>query len=69
MYPELLQHQALRDRWVAIDPRGGRGALALRSGAVVVDNDDELDELCARITAAHRTSLTIVFCGRQPARA
>jgi hypothetical protein len=57
-----------RDRWVAIDPRGavrdGRETpllVALRSGAVVVDADDQLDVLCARLKAARQTSLTIVY--------
>lgn len=69
-YPELLalaqQRAQLRDRWVAIDPAGGSGLAALRSGAVVVDFDAELDELCRRVSAAHRTALTIVYCGHQP---
>ncbi len=37
--------------------------MALTSGAVVVDADDELDVLCARLKAARRTSLTIVYAG------
>jgi hypothetical protein len=35
--------------------------VALRSGAVVIDADDELDVLCARLKAARETSLTIVY--------
>jgi hypothetical protein len=35
--------------------------VALRSGAVVVDADDELDVLCARLKKAKQTSLTIVY--------
>ncbi len=65
-YPELQHLSDLHDRWVAIDPRGGTGLFPLRSGAVVVDHDEEIDELCRRITAEHKTSLTIVFCGRRP---
>jgi hypothetical protein len=66
----------LHDRWVAVDLRGGGAArsksrptpleLALRSGAVVVDADRQLDVLCARLSAAHRTSLTIVFNAAPP---
>ena len=62
---ELAHLPELQDRWVAIDPRGGAG-IALRTGAVVVDYDDELDELCLRISAANRTSLTILYCGPRP---
>ena len=66
---ELANVPSLKDRWVAIDPRGGSPdrdtplSVALRSGAVVVDADDELDVLCARLNAAKLTSLTIVFAG------
>jgi len=68
-YPELRQLQnvaQLRDRWVAIDPRGGHGIAALKSGAVVVDCDDELDALCRRLADAQKTSLTILYCGERP---
>jgi hypothetical protein len=68
---ELANVPSLKDRWVAIDPRGltrDRDTplqVALRSGAVVVDADDELDVLCARLNAARLTSLTIVFAGEK----
>jgi hypothetical protein len=66
---ELASLPLLRDRWVAIDPTGSRNRdgretpllVALRSGAVVVDADDELDVLCARLKKAKQTSLTIVY--------
>jgi hypothetical protein len=60
---ELHHIPSLRDRWVAVDPRGGRGLHGLRSGAVVIDCDAELDALCRRISDAGMTSLTILFCG------
>ena len=66
---ELASVPSLKDRWVAIDPRGTAPdrdtplSVSLRSGAVVVDADDELDVLCARLNAAKLTSLTIVFAG------
>ncbi len=65
-YPELSHLTELRDRWVAIDPRGGEGIAALKSGAVVVDCDDELDALCRRLAEAQKTSLTILYCGNRP---
>ena len=37
------------------------GALAERNGDVV-DSDEELSELCARMREAGRSSCTIVFC-------
>jgi hypothetical protein len=69
-FAELASVPSLKDRWVAIDPRGSTGddtplRVALTSGAVVVDADDELDVLCARLKAARRTSLTIVYAGHR----
>jgi hypothetical protein len=66
---ELSDVPSLRNHWVAIDPRGLRSdretplKLCLRSGAVVVDADYELDVLCARLRASNETSLTIVHVG------
>jgi hypothetical protein len=62
--------------WVAIAPAPMSRAnpsndrvtplrVALQSGAVVVDADDELDVLCARLKAAKQTSLTIVYNGKR----
>ena len=68
---ELTKVPSLKDRWVAIDPRGNAPdrdtplQVALASGAVVVDADDELDVLCARLNAAKLTSLTIVYAGNK----
>ncbi len=68
---ELASVPSLKDRWVAIDPNGSSPdrdtplSVSLRSGAVVVDADDELDVLCARLNAAKLTSLTIVFAGNR----
>lgn len=70
---ELAKLPSLKDRWVAIDPQGRIEdretplQVALTSGAVVVDADDELDVLCARLKAAKLTSLTIVFAGERAA--
>lgn len=67
---ELAQVPYLRDHWVAIDPRGLRNdritplSVQLKSGAIVVDADQELDVLCKRLKASHETSLTIVHVGR-----
>lgn len=62
---ELHRDPQLRNHWVAIDPRGGQGIVALRSGAVVVDYDSELASLCCRLAEANKTSLTILFCGHR----
>ena len=68
---ELAAVPSLENRWVAIDPAGSSTPdretplkVALRSGAVVVDADPELDVLCARLKKRKLTSLTIVYAGR-----
>ena len=64
---ELSQVPTLRNHWVALDFEArnagpeGRTALALKSGARVIDFDPELDVLCARLRANRESSLTIVY--------
>lgn len=64
------QVPTLRDHWVAVDetpkantnvPAPKAELIALESGAVVVDHDEELDALCTRLSEAGKTSLTIVY--------
>ena len=69
---EVCANVELRDQWVAIDMNASFGrvfdaplSIKLSTGAVVVDADADLDVLCQRLTAERRTSLTIVFAGRQ----
>jgi len=59
---ELQNIQYLRDRWVAIDPRGGEGLAMLRNGGVVVDFDADVGDLCARLEVRGLSSLEIRFC-------
>ena len=59
----------LRNRWVAIDRRGGKGLAALRNGCVVVDFDSDVGNLCARLELQGRSSLEIFFCGTPSALA
>jgi hypothetical protein len=67
---DLSSVKSLQGRWVAIDPSGHKNdritplRVNLQSGAVVVDADDELDVLCARLKAAKQSSLTIVYNGK-----
>ena len=68
---DLSSVPSLRGLWVALDYRPRVSdretplKVALRSGAVVVDADDELDVLCARLKEAKQTSLTIVYNGKR----
>ncbi|HEY3355772.1 MAG TPA: hypothetical protein VGQ83_21145 [Polyangia bacterium] len=61
-YTELENIHYLRDRWVALDPRGGKGFAALRNGCVVVDFDCDVGDLCARLETQGRSSLEILYC-------
>ncbi len=58
---ELERFQQLRNRWVAIDPRGGQGLVPMRNGAVVVDFDSDVGALCVRIEKEGRRSIEIRF--------
>lgn len=58
----------LDGRWVAIKTDGGSG-LRLPSGAVLIDFDTELDELCLRVAEAGHTNLTIFQCSRSRGQA
>ena len=73
-HSDLASVPSLQGLWVAIDSGGGPRPrsdretplrVALQSGAVVVDADDELDVLCARLKASKQTSLTIVYNGKR----
>jgi hypothetical protein len=59
---EIRNIRHLNNRWVAIDPRGGEGLVALRNGSVVVDFDADVGDLCARLEEDGRSSLEICFC-------
>ena len=52
----------LLGRWVAINTQGGSGLRYLSSGAVLVDHDTELDELCVRVAEAGYKNLDIFLC-------
>ena len=77
---ELSSVPSLQGLWVAIAPAAATSSrtaagqsndretplrVALQSGAVVVDADDQLDVLCARLKASKQTSLTIVYNGKR----
>jgi hypothetical protein len=76
--PQLLRRvpSSLEGLWIAIAPpatgqsndRDTPLRVALASGDVVVDADDQLDVLCARLKAEKLTSLTIVYNGKRHIR-
>ncbi|MEZ4300552.1 MAG: hypothetical protein R3B70_36780 [Polyangiaceae bacterium] len=59
---EVCSSDRFRGRWVALDNvRYATGSTAPVE-ADVVDADEDLAELCARMRAADRTSCAILFC-------
>ena len=67
---EISSVRSLEGLWVAIAPSSSNDRdtplrVALNSGQVVVDADDQLDVLCARLKAARQTALTIVYNGKR----
>ena len=60
---EIRQHPAFRGRWVALGGCVYDGHSPDPSDAEVVDSDEDLSELCARIEAAERRNCEIRFCG------
>ena len=72
-HASLSSVSSLKGLWIAIAPaaigqrtdRDTPLCVALESGDVVVDADDQLDVLCARLKAEKLTSLTIVYNGKR----
>ena len=60
---EIAQRPEFRGRWVALDGCVYDGHSPDPADAEVVDSDEDLSELCARIEAAERRHCEIRFCG------
>jgi hypothetical protein len=61
-WPELCQAQELKGLWVALDNcRYDQATLQPIEGDVV-DADEELAELCARMRETGRSSCAILYC-------
>ena len=62
-WAEICECDEFRGRWVALDEcRYDEGTGQATEGAVI-DSDDDLVELCARIRASQRKNCAILFCG------
>jgi hypothetical protein len=62
----ICQSDLYRGRWVALDAVRYDPASAQPLEGEVVDADEDLAELCARMRAADRTACAIVFCEPEP---
>ena len=61
-WPDLCRSERYKGLWVAIDNCRYDSSTRQPVEGDVVDSDEELSELCARMREAGRSSCTIVFC-------
>lgn len=60
-WADICREAAWQGRWVALDSCAYNEAGEATAG-LVVDYDDDLAELCARLSAERRKSCSVVFC-------
>jgi len=60
--PEDSDASDFRGRWVALDNCRYDGCTGQPVEGDVVDSDEDLAELCARLNAAGKSRCTIIFC-------
>jgi hypothetical protein len=63
VWEDIRRDVAWQGRWVALDDCAYNDAGETTAG-VVVDYDDNLAELCARLSAERRKRCSVVFCRR-----
>lgn len=61
-WPEICRSDLYRGRWVALDSVRYDPATSQPIEAEVVDVDEDLADLCARMRASDRTSCAILHC-------
>jgi hypothetical protein len=61
-WSEMVRSEKYRGRWVALDSVRYDPATSQPVEADVVDVDEDLADLCARMRESDRTSCAIVFC-------
>lgn len=61
-WSEVCSSDRFRGRWVALDNVRYASGSTIPVEAEVVDADEDLAELCARMRAADRTACAILFC-------
>lgn len=62
LWLDMLRSDELRGRWVALDNVRYDPATAQPVEADLVDADEDLADLCARMREADHTSCAILFC-------
>ena len=61
-WPDMCRAEQFRGRWVALDNVRYTPGSTRPSEADVVDADEDLADLCARMRETDRTSCAILFC-------
>ncbi len=62
-WDQICHDNDLRGRWIAMDECQYDEATGRATEGLVVDSDDDLAELCARIRESSRTNCSILFAG------
>ena len=61
-WSEIARSREYQGRWVALDGVRYEAGTSRPAEAEVVDSDEDLADLCARMREADHTSCAIVFC-------
>ena len=61
-WPDICRSEQFRGRWVALDNVRYDQTTSEPIEAEVVDVDEDLADLCARMRESHRSSCAIRFC-------
>ena len=64
-WPDMVRSGQYRGRWVALDNVRYNPATSRPVEADVVDADEDLSDLCARMRESDRTSCAILFCANE----
>ncbi len=65
-WPEICGSEQYRGRWVALDNVRYEPGTSQPLEGEVVDADDDLGDLCARMRASDRTACAILHCDDEP---
>ena len=64
-WDQICEDEGLRGRWVAMDECSFDEATGRATEGLVVDSDDDLAELCARMRDSERTNCAIVLADNE----
>lgn len=65
-WSDLCQSEEFQGRWIALDRVEYDGATKTPLRGEVVDSDEDIASLCARLRNADRTACAVLFCDAPP---